>query len=159
MTTITIRLTRYADEDQKAGTRASYTPRELQGYDIVITTYNKVVDEYKTFSRLHNHFVSRQHSKEYHLSPSRGRTSLMTMDWHVVVADEAHRMADHKSLTSLGMRQLECRYRLPMTGTPFCNEYTDIQSLMAFLRLQPWADQDEFVRVNRTVPYVGRNEC
>jgi SNF2 family DNA or RNA helicase len=74
------------------------------------------------------------------------------MDFNVIVLEEGHRIANGESLTAAAAYGLQGRYRMPLTGTPFQNEYSDVQSLFRFLKIAPWDDTNTFNRVSFTGP-------
>ncbi|KAK4501205.1 hypothetical protein PRZ48_007012 [Zasmidium cellare] len=51
----------------------------------------------------------------------------------VVVVDEAHRMANPKSLRTIAINQIRTESRLALTGTPMSNEVQEIYSLVSFV--------------------------
>ena len=65
----------------------------------------------------------------------------------LVVLDEGHTVANPETVTSQSVQAVLSKHKLIMTGTPLMNEYTDIQSLMSFLRIKPWSNPETFQSV------------
>jgi SNF2 family DNA or RNA helicase len=141
-------------------TKASHTPKELMKFEIVLATYEKLPLESKAFENTTDDFVARQESNEYYLDPVRSKSSLPVLDWHVIVLEEGHRIANSSSLTAKAAYSLSATYRLPLTGTMFQNEYSDCQSAMRFLQVKPWDDAETFRQVSlliRKTPTKDQN--
>ncbi|KAF2132741.1 hypothetical protein P153DRAFT_382363 [Dothidotthia symphoricarpi CBS 119687] len=117
--------------------KAEYTMEELEEFDVVIATYEKLRYENMTLQRNRQRFFANFEDPQFHDKPSRCDSVLPVIEWHVVVLDEAHRIANSSSDTFEAANRLQAVHKLPMTGTPFQNEYTDIQSIMRFLRVFP----------------------
>ena len=79
--------------------------------------------------------------------PGRSIFPLFVIRWWLVVLDEAHLVSNLKTKISAAVCALPGLYRLPMTGTPLQNEYTDIQGMLAFMRVKPWSDLNLFKQV------------
>ena len=61
------------------------------------------------------------------------RSDLMAVKWDCVIADEAHRIRNHKSKTAVAMRSLRATARLALTGTPIMNQPDDLFGIMLWL--------------------------
>ncbi|UZE89778.1 GTA [Parapoynx stagnalis nucleopolyhedrovirus] len=89
----------------------------LHDYNIVLTTYNTVMNHYKqgvqdSFLFLHN--------------------------WHRVVLDEAHCIKNHKTLLHQSICKLKSNFRWCVTGTPIHNQHWDMFSMLNFLKCKPF---------------------
>ena len=73
------------------------------------------------------------------ISSKRSQTSLFAILWGRVILDEGHAIRNKKTITFRAAFRLRSRKRIVVTGTPFANEYTDVQSLFAFLRIPPFS--------------------
>jgi hypothetical protein len=47
---------------------------------------------------------------------------------------------------------LEAKAKVPMTRIPLQNEYCDSQSMMAFMHVKPWDEEDKFSKGSTPVP-------
>ncbi|KAK7959385.1 uncharacterized protein PG986_004239 [Apiospora aurea] len=109
----------YHGPDKKGMTAA-----ELMKYDVVLTTYGTVGQEFRR-KRLHG---------------------LLAPDamFHRIILDEAHNIKNRKSTASEAVCKIKATYRICMTGTPFMNNTSEIYSLIRFLRIEPYRWWDEF---------------
>jgi SWI/SNF-related matrix-associated actin-dependent regulator of chromatin subfamily A member 5 len=73
---------------------------------------------------------------------------MFAITWWFVILDEAHRVANPETNISVAVRELPGKYRLPITGTPLQNDYTDVQGLLAFMHVNPWSDLEYFRQVS-----------
>ncbi len=64
--------------------------------------------------------------------PLRGRLS--SLDWDLVVVDEAHRIRNPRTASSLLVRSLRSRYLLLLTATPVENRLDDLFQLVSLVR-------------------------
>lgn len=116
--------------------------RELQVYDVVLTTYGSIAAEVKkleTFRlRQHNDADARPYPKE--------QCALLGEDakWYRVILDEAQCIKNKTTQTSKGACQLQARYRFCMTGTPMMNNVDELFSLIHFLRIRPYSVWEKF---------------
>ena len=69
---------------------------------------------------------------------TRQSVPLMTIEWGRLFLEEAHQARNAKTDTFKAVQFLKARRRWAITGTPFINDYTDIHSLLKFLRSKPW---------------------
>lgn len=99
----------------------------LQKYDIVLTTYTTLVAE--------------DRSKD---------STLKKIEWWRVILDEAHIIKNVNAQQSRAVTDLKAKRRWAVTGTPIQNGTSDLFSLMAFLRFEPFSVQNFWQRlVNR----------
>lgn len=111
-------------------------------YDIVITTYETVSSEYAKFAY--------EHKRDSRLF---GDTRM----FHRIILDEAHKIKNRRAQCSIAVAQLNAKYRLCMTGTPFMNNTAEIYSLIRFLHIKPY---DYWPRFSEDIasPLRGWNE-
>jgi SNF2 family DNA or RNA helicase len=85
----------------------------------------------------------RQEARELEAAELSGRKTccpLFAIHWMLIVLEEAHKISNQHNTFAQAAYRLIGSYRLALTGTPMQNEYSDYQSLMKFLQIQPWAD-------------------
>lgn len=131
-------------------TTTAYTVEDLEQYDIVLTTYGVVRRQYENMmftDTKKSQWLDKQHPS---VVPDHGTFPLFVIRWWFVILDEAHRIANPTTSISWAVRKLHGIYRLAMTGTPLHNDYTDVQGILAFLRLAPWSDLRLFTQVRVT---------
>ncbi|KAH3853552.1 hypothetical protein DPMN_096079, partial [Dreissena polymorpha] len=96
----------------------------LQHQDIVITTYSTMAADYK-----------RSQTGRGQVSP------LKKVRWLRVVLDEGHAIRNPQSQQSKAIMELEAERRWVLTGTPIQNSIKDLWSLINFLKVTPFTDQ------------------
>ena len=62
------------------------------------------------------------------------RSRLSSLDWDLVVVDEAHRIRNPRTASSLLVRSLRSRYLLLLTATPVENRLDDLFQLVSLVR-------------------------
>jgi SNF2 family DNA or RNA helicase len=72
---------------------------------------------------------------------------LFAVYWTLIVLEEAHKISNQNNTFARAAYRLMGDFRVALTGTPLQNEYTDCQSLMRFLRIEPWSDLRQFKNV------------
>ncbi|KAJ5223581.1 hypothetical protein N7468_008123 [Penicillium chermesinum] len=110
-------------------TRAESTPRvliyhgtakkevkDLTEYDVVITSYGALVQEYNPEAK----------------SPLKG---IFSVHWRRIVLDEGHQIRNPQSKGSLAACSLRADSRWTLTGTPIINTLRDLYSQVRFLKL------------------------
>ncbi|XP_050544342.1 transcription termination factor 2-like isoform X3 [Daktulosphaira vitifoliae] len=103
---------------QYYGSNKNLTEKNLLEKDIVITSYQKVMWDYKI--------------KDY--SP------LFKIKWKRIILDEAHVIRNYKSQTSFSVCSLSSIYRWAITGTPIHNKEADFFTLLKFIGCHPFDD-------------------
>ncbi|KAJ8675651.1 hypothetical protein QAD02_011437 [Eretmocerus hayati] len=88
--------------------------RKLARYNIVITTYQILVNEHRANSKMYQ------------------------MEWNRVILDEAHFVRNHKSQASVAVCGLRGRYKWALTGTPIQNKEMDLYAILKFLECSPF---------------------
>lgn len=93
--------------------------QDLAKYDVVITTYQILVSE-------HGH------------SSETLKAGCFGIHWYRVILDEAHTIKNRNAKSTKACCALNSEYRWCLTGTPMQNNLDELQSLVHFLRIQPY---------------------
>ncbi|XP_060834139.1 metacaspase-2-like isoform X4 [Rhopalosiphum padi] len=104
---------------------------ELAKYDVVMTSYNIIMWDYK---------------KKNDSSP------LFFIKWRRIILDEAHQIRNKKTQTSFAVCKTKSIYRWAITGTPIHNKEADFFTLLKFIRCHPFDDWNVWKR------WVGNND-
>ncbi len=99
---------------------------ELQSCDVVLTTY-------ATLSLEGNEAADRSSKKR-----QRPKQLVLEMEWYRVVLDEAHQIKDRSTKTAKSCFQIKATRRWAVTGTPVQNKLDEIQSLLMFIKAEPY---------------------
>ncbi|KAF2199436.1 hypothetical protein GQ43DRAFT_376286 [Delitschia confertaspora ATCC 74209] len=102
------------------GVNRAKNVNELDGYDIVMTTYSTVAAEYR-----------------------KGKP-LESINWFRIVLDEAHSIRTQKTKQSQSICALKAQRRWAVTGTPVQNRLEDLGALFKFLRVRPFDEMAGF---------------
>lgn len=98
---------------------------DLKTYDIVVTTPQVLVNEHKD-------------------SVPDARIGCFDVRWWRVIVDEAHTIKNHLAKSTIACCALRSRYRWCLTGTPLQNNVDELQSLIHFLRVEPYSDKGKW---------------
>lgn len=106
------------------GSGRDLSAKDLQKYDVVVTTYQTVVGE---------------NSELAHEAPNKKRRknegSLFEVQWKRVVLDEGHNIRNPKTKMARSVCALNAQRRWVLTGTPIINSPQDLGSILTFLRI------------------------
>ena len=116
--------------------------RDLQHYDIVITTYGSLASEVK---KLEKYTLRKKHDPDARPTDAE-RCALIDPDafWYRVILDEAQCIKNRSTQTAKGACMVSAKYRFCMTGTPMMNNITELYSLIHFLRIKPYCVWEKF---------------
>ncbi|KNE94791.1 hypothetical protein PSTG_11883 [Puccinia striiformis f. sp. tritici PST-78] len=89
---------------------------------VVLTTYDMIG---ATGNQLHTNNIT---------------IELLNICWYRVVLDEAHMIRNPTTNRSFYIQGLKSNLVLCLTGTPFQNQLTDVQSLVKLLNIAPWSN-------------------
>ncbi|KAL9113891.1 MAG: hypothetical protein Q9227_002025 [Pyrenula ochraceoflavens] len=95
--------------------------KDLRKYDVVITTYNILTSEHAACN-------------------DQIKTGVFGLNWYRIILDEAHSIKNRNAKASQAACALHAEYRWCLTGTPMQNNLDELQSLIKFLRIQPYDD-------------------
>ena len=114
--------------------------RELNQYDIVLTSYGVLATELGRKRRGRQCVVAS-------LDPSAAQSlSILgpTSHWHRVIFDEAESIRSDRSNAAIACCDIDATYRWCLTGTPLNNHLRALYSLLKYIRVQPCPDFDVF---------------
>ena len=107
------------------GTNRTRRSKDLEKFDVVITTYQIIVSEYGGSQ----------------MDKSEGiRVGCMGVHWYRVILDEAHTIKNRNAKSTQACYALKSVYRWCLTGTPMQNNLDELQSLIKFLGIRPYRD-------------------
>ncbi|KAJ8951586.1 hypothetical protein NQ318_020463 [Aromia moschata] len=98
------------------GPKRQTNAKKLAEYDMVITTYSIVMNEYDKTA------------------------AIFRVNWRRIIIDEGHQIRNYKSQTSIAICHLSAKSRWVLTGTPVHNKELDMYALLKFLRCTPFDD-------------------
>ncbi|ODO09326.1 hypothetical protein I350_02926 [Cryptococcus amylolentus CBS 6273] len=113
------------------GAAKGLTAKKLEGYDIVLTTYQTVMAE--AGDLLGN--PDTPSAKKKKTTTPKGAGALAKINWKRVVADEGHQLKNSKAKMTVGFTNLKAERRWVCTGTPIVNSPNDLGSLLSCLHI------------------------
>lgn len=117
------------------GPNRASDPSELEGVDVVLTTYATLALEGGGGAGNETEAVSSKAA-----SKKRSRTSrvLLEVEWFRIILDEAHTIKDRTTRTAKSCFELRGGRRWAISGTPISNKLEDLFSLLHFVQLEPY---------------------
>ncbi len=106
--------------------------RQLELYDIVLTTYTTLAKEYPKIDKDHRDYEARKEAKLD--VPRRKAGCAFRVKWRRVVLDEAHYIKNRRTDNFNAVTSLKAEYRWCLTGTPIQNSVDDIYALFVFIK-------------------------
>ncbi|XP_065496614.1 helicase-like transcription factor isoform X2 [Caloenas nicobarica] len=115
------------------GSDRNKDPAVLSEQDIVLTTYNILATDYG----------------------NRDDSPLHKVRWLRIVLDEGHTIRNPNAQQTKAALSLEGHRRWVLTGTPIQNSVKDLWSLISFLKLKPFTDQEWWHRTIQRPVMMG----
>jgi SNF2 family DNA or RNA helicase len=106
------------------GTNRTKSAEKLKSYDVVITTYNILSSEHASCGD----------------GPDGLQKGCFGVHWYRIIVDEAHTIKNRNAKMTKACYDLRSHYRWCLTGTPMQNNLDELQSLIKFLRIQPYCE-------------------
>ncbi|KAF5357721.1 hypothetical protein D9758_007422 [Tetrapyrgos nigripes] len=138
---------------------------DLMYYDVVLTTYNTMANEWpdyeaeikkqKAKKKKKDDFIDDDDEEE---EKGKGKLKvkplglLFQAEFYRIVLDEAQQIRNRRTRMSRAVTELQSQYRWCLTGTPIINSIQDTYPYLRFLQVRPWYDLQEFQRE------IGRHE-
>ncbi|KAF3002400.1 hypothetical protein E8E13_002570 [Curvularia kusanoi] len=118
---------------------------QLRQYDVVLTTFGILTNEFKKKDRKE----SMKHQEEERTGISRkakDKLALLGREcmWYRVIIDEAQCIKNRQTVSSKAAHDLVATHRLVMTGTPMMNAIDELYPLIRFLDIAPYHDWPKF---------------
>ncbi|KAK0345257.1 hypothetical protein LTR59_015971 [Friedmanniomyces endolithicus] len=107
------------------GPSRTKSAKELQKYDVVITTYQTLTSE---------------HAGSQMLVSNGSRIGCMGVSWYRIILDEAHSIKNRNAKSTQACYAMSGWYRWCLSGTPMQNNLDELQSLIKFLRIKPYCE-------------------
>jgi SNF2 family DNA or RNA helicase len=97
---------------------------KLKQYDVVITTYQVLASEHASCGD----------------GPDGLKKGCFAIAWYRTLLDEAHTIKNRNAKMTKACYDIRSHYRWCLTGTPMQNNIDELQSLIKFLRIQPYCE-------------------
>lgn len=135
------------------GTARGKTWEQLKLYDVVLTTYGTLSAEYK---RKETHELERRRNPNWRPTTYSHRLPLLGDEckWYRIILDEAQCIKNKSTKAAIGACGLQALTRFCMSGTPMQNGIVELYSLIRFLRIKPYNEQNRF-----TVDFTRPLKC
>jgi SNF2 family DNA or RNA helicase len=106
------------------GPNRTKSPEKLKQYDVVITTYQVLASEHASCGD----------------GPDGLKKGCFAVNWYRTMLDEAHTIKNRNAKMTKACYEINSHYRWCLTGTPMQNNIDELQSLIKFLRIQPYCE-------------------
>ena len=148
------------------GRSRTYNKDEIEAYDVVLTTYDIVKNQYAELMQVqldfrdvqaghkeiienveferHNNKKGRKPADAWKLRTGRVSCPLLAIEFEEVILDEAHNIKNRVVIKGHALNFVKARSRVCVTGTPIQNGYWDLFSLFRFMRFKPFSQQPFF---------------
>ncbi|KAF2853230.1 hypothetical protein T440DRAFT_466206 [Plenodomus tracheiphilus IPT5] len=101
---------------------------KLKQYDVVITTYQVLASEHASCGD----------------GPDGLKKGCFAVHWYRTMLDEAHTIKNRNAKMTKASYEIRSHYRWCLTGTPMQNNLDELQSLIKFLRIQPYCEMSSW---------------
>ncbi|KAH9864419.1 hypothetical protein J1614_010353 [Plenodomus biglobosus] len=101
---------------------------KLKQYDVVITTYQVLASEHASCGD----------------GPDGLKKGCFAVHWYRTMLDEAHTIKNRNAKMTKASYDIRSHYRWCLTGTPMQNNLDELQSLIKFLRIQPYCEMSSW---------------
>ena len=101
---------------------------KLKQYDVVITTYQVLASEHAQCGD----------------GPDGLKKGCFAVHWYRMMLDEAHTIKNRNAKMTKACYEVRSHYRWCLTGTPMQNNLDELQSLIKFLRIQPYCEMSSW---------------
>ncbi|KAH7350485.1 SNF2 family N-terminal domain-containing protein [Pyrenochaeta sp. MPI-SDFR-AT-0127] len=110
------------------GPNRTKSAEKLKQYDVVITTYQVLASEHASCGD----------------GPDGLKKGCFAIHWYRTMLDEAHTIKNRNAKMTKACYDVRSHYRWCLTGTPMQNNLDELQSLIKFLRIQPYCDMSSW---------------
>lgn len=128
------------------------TVHDLIKYDVVLTTYGTLAQEYKKLHKFFEENAGRNinFSTDTTLAKQCPLLHPKKALFHRVILDEAQCIKNKQTKTAMACYALKATFRWCLTGTPMMNSIVELYSLLHFLQIKPYGQWDRFRSVSQT---------
>ncbi|KAL8665591.1 MAG: hypothetical protein Q9202_002095 [Teloschistes flavicans] len=140
------------------GTARARSWEQLKTFDVVLTTYGTLSAELK---RKEGQAQERRQNPNWRPTTKAQRLPLLGDEckWYRVILDEAQCIKNKSTRAASGACGLQALTRFCMSGTPMQNGIPELYSLIRFLRIKPYNEQQRFtLDFTRPLKSVHDNE-
>jgi SNF2 family DNA or RNA helicase len=110
------------------GPNRTKSAEKLKQYDVVITTYQVLASEHASCGD----------------GPGGLQKGCFAVQWYRTLLDEAHTIKNRNAKMTKACYEIRSHYRWCLTGTPMQNNLDELQSLIRFLRIQPYCEMSSW---------------
>lgn len=125
----------------------------MNEYDVVLTTFDMVRDDWKRQHQAHSAMAK----DSYDVNGGLRRTHhpLMVMEFFMVIVGELSKALNPSANVFRALCALRSKRRLGCTGTPLSNDYRNVLALLRFVNLTPWCEESLFKSVRLHLSLMG----